>query len=59
MGARTTGVSDEGLGGPVAAHPETEHHRRGPDVVQGQEAAEDDPGDIRIVRHVLPSHHHQ
>lgn len=43
----------------VAEDAETERHRSRPDVIEGQEAAENDPGDICVVRHVLPADHHQ
>lgn len=52
-----TGVPDQG--GFFAADAQTEHHRRGQDVVQRQEAAENDPGDIRVVRHVLSADHRE
>lgn len=52
-----TGVPDQGR--LFAADPQTKHHRRGPDVVQRQEAAENDLGDIRVIRDVLLADHRE
>lgn len=54
---RWTGFSDKRR--LLSEDAQTECHRHRSDVVQGQEAAEDDSGDIRVVRHVLPADHRQ
>lgn len=43
----------------ISKDAQTERHRRGSYVNQGQEVAENDPGDIRIIRDVLFTNHRE
>lgn len=51
-----TGVSNERR--LFAEDTQTKRHRCRQNVVQGQKVAENDPRDIRVIRHMLLTDHH-